>query len=62
MPNMSAEEIHAKALIAAALIQSGHIGDNLASLNLNSPWVESEQLLRLNLLTQRVYDAISSRP
>jgi hypothetical protein len=62
MHNMSAEEIQAKAVIAAALIQGGHVGENLATVSLNAPWVESDQLMRLHQLTQRVYDAITARP
>jgi hypothetical protein len=62
MPEMSSDEIQAKALIAAALIQGGHVGMGFTNIELTAPWVESDQLVRLNLLTQRVYDAISGRP
>jgi hypothetical protein len=62
MTAMPPEEINAKALIAAALIQSGHIGESFSNVTLNAPWVESEQLMRLHMLTQRVYDAITSQP
>lgn len=62
MPTIPPQEIQAKAMIAAALIQAGHIGDSFSGDVLHAPWVESDQLMRLRQLTQRIYDAITAEP
>jgi hypothetical protein len=56
------DELHAKAIIAAALIQSNAIGLNYNESELRKPWVDHEALMRLNKLTHRVFEAISSSP
>jgi hypothetical protein len=62
MPITESDELHAKAVIAAALIQAQTIGLAYNDAELRKPWVEHEALVRLNRLTQRVYEAINTNP
>lgn len=59
MPLMPPEELYAKAIIAAALIQAQTVGLNYSPSDLAKPWRTNEALVRLQTLTQHVYDAIS---
>jgi hypothetical protein len=54
------DELHAKAIIAAALIQAQTVGLTYNESEIRHPWLENEALLRLHKLTQRVYEAIST--
>jgi hypothetical protein len=56
------DELHAKAIIAAALIQAQTIGLTYNESEIRKPWVDHEALIRLNKLTHRVFEAISSSP
>ena len=56
------DELHAKAIIAAALIQAQTVGLEYNETELRRPWVDHEALMRLNKLTHRVFEAISSSP
>ena len=58
MPLMPPEELYAKAIIAAALIQAQTVGLNYSPSDLAKPWRTNEALVRLQTLTQHVYDAI----
>jgi len=62
MPITESDELHAKAIIAAALIQSHTIGLNYNEAELRKPWVDHEAIMRLNKLTHRVFEAIRSNP
>ena len=62
MTYTDADELHAKAIIAAALIEAHTIGLNYNEAELRRPWVDNEALMRLNKLTHRVFEAISSSP
>jgi hypothetical protein len=59
MPVMPADELHAKVIIAAALIQAQTVGLNYSPADMLRSWKENEALVRLQTLTQRVYEAIS---
>ena len=57
MPN---EEIHAKAIIAAALIQTREVDVTVQVDEPGDEWTEYAGLRRLHLLTNLIYDVISS--
>ena len=59
---MQAEELNAKAIIAAALIQSREIDVTIHLKTPGDPWTKYEGMRRLQLLTNLVYEAISSAP
>ena len=58
---MQPEELSAKAIIAAALIQSREIDVTVHVKTPGDPWTKYDGLRRLNLLTNLIYEAISSR-
>jgi hypothetical protein len=62
MPITESDELHAKAIIAAALIQAQVIGLQYNEREVTRPWVDNEALIRLNKLTHRVFEAIGSSP
>ena len=53
---VTGEELHARAIIAAALIQQGAI--DTTKINFAQNWMEDEQLTRFNGVVQRLYDVI----
>ena len=57
---MPPEEIHAKAVIAAALIQTREVNVTVQVDEPGDDWSEYAGLRRLHLLTNLIYDAISS--
>lgn len=57
---MQAEELNAKALIAAALIQIREIDVTVHVKTPGDSWTKYDGLLRLHLLTNLIYQAISS--
>jgi hypothetical protein len=57
---MAPEEIHAKAVIAAALIHTREIDVTVQVDEPGDEWTEYAGLRRLHLLTNLIYDAISS--
>ena len=57
---MPTEEIHAKAVIAAALIQTREVDVTVHVDEPGDEWSEYAGLRRLHLLTNLIYDAISS--
>jgi hypothetical protein len=62
MPITESDELQAKAIIAAAIIQAQIVGLNYNEQDVRKPWVDNEALIRLNKLTHRVYEAIASSP
>ena len=62
MPITESDELHAKAMIAAALIHAQVIGLQYNEREVAKPWVDNEALIRLNKLTHRVYEAIRNSP
>jgi hypothetical protein len=60
MPTMPPEELQAKAIIAAALIQSREVDVTVQALDGEGAWSHHVGLRRLHLLTNLVFDAISS--
>jgi hypothetical protein len=62
MPITESEELQAKAIIAAAIIQAQVVGLTYNEQDVRKPWVDNEALIRLNKLTHRVYEAILSSP
>jgi hypothetical protein len=59
---MQAEELNAKAIIAAALIQSREIDVTIQVKTPGDPWTKYDGLRRLQVLTNLIYEAISSAP
>jgi hypothetical protein len=59
-PVMPPEELSAKAVIAAALIQIREVDVTVQVDDPGDPWTEYDGLRRLHLLTNLIYDAISS--
>lgn len=57
---MQSDELNAKAIIAAALIQTREIDVTLQVEESADPWTIYDSLRRLHLLTNLIYDAISS--
>ncbi len=57
---MPPEEINAKAIIAAALIQTREIDVTVQVDEPGDEWTEYAGLRRLHLLTNLIYDAIAS--
>ena len=62
MPITESDELQAKAIIAAALIQAQVVGLQYNEHDVRKPWVDNEALIRLNKLTHRVYEAITNSP
>ena len=60
MPKMEPHELNAKAMIAAALIQIREVDVTLQDTDAHDSWSHHEGLRRLHLLTNLVYDEISS--
>jgi hypothetical protein len=56
---MQAEELNAKAIIAAALIGSREIDVTVHVKTPGDAWTKYDGLRRLHLLTNLIYDAIS---
>ena len=57
---MQADELNAKAIIAAALIQTRQVDVTLQVKDEAEPWTKQEGMRRLHVLTNLIYDAISS--
>jgi hypothetical protein len=57
---MPPEELSAKAVIAAALIQTREVDVTVHVDEPGDSWTEYDGLRRLHLLTNLIYDAISS--
>ena len=57
---MPPEELNAKAIIAAALIQTREVDVTLQDIDAHDSWSHHEGLRRLHKLTNLVYDAIST--
>ena len=62
MPITESDELQAKAVIAAALIQAHVVGLNYNEADMRKSWVDNDALIRLNKLTHRVYEAIRNSP
>ena len=62
MPITESDELQAKAIIAASLIQAHIVGLQYNEDEVRKPWVDNEALIRLNKLTHRVYEAIRNSP
>ena len=62
MPTMQSDELNAKAIIAAALIQTRQVDVTVQVKDPTEPWTKYEGMRRLNQLTTLIYDAISSQP
>jgi hypothetical protein len=60
MSMMQADELNAKAVIAAALIQTRQVDVTLQVKDATEPWTKYEGMRRLHQLTNLIYDAISS--
>jgi hypothetical protein len=58
--SMSDEQIHAKAVIAAAIIQSR--GVDVEGLASNNKDISGRKLAHLRELTERIYNALSGQP
>ena len=56
---MQADELNAKAIIAAALIQTRQVDVTVQVKDSTEPWTKHEGMRRLNQLTNLIYDAIS---
>lgn len=54
------DELNAKAIIAAALIQSREVDVTVQETDAHDSWSHHQGLRRLHLLTNLVYDAISA--
>lgn len=61
MPIMNSDELNAKALIAAALIQSRTIDISPFSRETTN-WTAVSSLVELNRYTQMIYDAVKGVP
>jgi hypothetical protein len=57
---MPPEELNAKAIIAAALIQSREVVVTVQVKDAADPWTKYDGLRRLHMLTNLIYEAISS--
>jgi hypothetical protein len=57
---MQPDELNAKAIIAASLIQTRQVDVTVQVKDPTAPWTQHEGMRRLNLLTNLIYDAISS--
>jgi hypothetical protein len=57
---MQAEELNAKAIIAAALIQSREVDVTVQVKVPGDRWTHYDGLRRLHLLTNLIYEAITS--
>ena len=57
---MQADELNAKAIIAAALIQTRQVDVTVHVKDPTEPWTKQEGMQRLRQLTNLIYDAISS--
>jgi hypothetical protein len=57
---MPPEEIYAKAIIAAALIQTREVDVTVQVDEPGDEWTEYAGMRRLHLLTNLIYDAIAS--
>jgi hypothetical protein len=59
---MQTEEINAKAIIAAALIQTREVDVTVQVSAPGDSWTKYDGLRRLHLLTNLIYDAIAAAP
>ena len=59
---MDPDELNAKAMIAAALIQTREVNVTVQVRDTADPWTAYDGLRRLQLLTNLIYDAITDRP
>ena len=59
---MQTEELNAKAIIAAALIQTREVDVTVQVKAPGDSWTNYDGLRRLHLLTNLIYDAIAAAP